>query len=1168
MPRVKLVRGLEEGLGDAIGFLDDGARAATSASLFEPPVVVVPSVGVREWLAERLATRLGASGARDGIAANIDFRFPAVLDHFMPGRPEDDPWSVPAMTSALLRLCDAEPWRGRLAPRIEAAGGPLGLASRLADRFDRYHARRPAMIRLWETGAWALAPEEPGAGGEILATELTEHDRWQFDLWRNLRAEIGVPSLPARLAGELAAPSAEVRASLPPRLLVFGFSSLGQHQVEVISAIARFSEVSVVLVHPSPLLASRWAEAPVARNADALPRRTIEAIPDDLASSVLPLAHGWLRTSREAQHLLARAGVAVALHRVVDTPTGTTTPATVLAALQQAIAEGATAPQPFGATDESLVLHRCHGPARQAEVAFDAIVQALQDDPSLHLHDIAIVSPDIERMAPYLRATFGRAYVDSEGRTCEIPLSVGDRSLQRVDDGARVFVAFLEVASGRMDSASVQALLGDPALLESNRVVEPDLWWQWIAAADQRWGADARHRSLHDVGIVRADGEPEQRHTWLHTLRRLVVGAVSGTGRETSVAGTAPLPDVEVDELPEALRLASLVGAIVALVEATGDRRTPAQWAVAIEDAFVGLCGDDSVLLSSPLATLAELAQVGDEVPVPFADAAAFLWARCDGVPDSRFSRFGGVIATSVASVRLVPYRVLCLVGVDDDVLGGGESEGDDLISRQQLLGDPDARLEHRRALLDAVVSASDRLIICCNGRSLKNNDQVPLPTPLAELLDACRAVGAAPSGAADGPLALEVEHPRHSLSARNFREGGVVPGRTWSHAADARDIAARIAVARVVDSAPTWQPAEVAGPLRATVSQLVEALESPLSTFLDRTLKIDRFDRDDAIGVADPGDVPLVMDDKAWAVAARDCYLAGDAGRDEWRRSLVASGALPVTVGAASWARSELEDAAASFEGALPRRAWREVEEQRMVEVVCADGSVVEATVPPVIEVLEEILLRKGRSWRHVLAEGSRWLFDPTFLAKEPSSWQVSHLYVRLLAASASGIDARGILVPAPYDKGLVMLHRFAFAAPPTRDAARDWFGRLVGLLRCAASTPIPNFDGRARDWAMCASADPPNEEQRAELRREIAEYKDSPFGLAAGRREELIVFGDEADIESVAPGLHVMDAYWKTRDRWWPKPSRRGNGMGKSTNKPYVLVELRLSAASEKPA
>jgi exonuclease V gamma subunit len=122
--------------------------------------VVVPSVGVREWLAEQLALRLGATGARDGVAANISFRFPGVLDHFMPGRPEDDPWSVSAMTAALLPLCTSGKWRDLLAARTAAAGGPLRFASRMADRFDRYHARRPAMIRLWEAGARALAPDE------------------------------------------------------------------------------------------------------------------------------------------------------------------------------------------------------------------------------------------------------------------------------------------------------------------------------------------------------------------------------------------------------------------------------------------------------------------------------------------------------------------------------------------------------------------------------------------------------------------------------------------------------------------------------------------------------------------------------------------------------------------------------------------------------------------------------------------------------------------------------------------------------------------------------------------------------------------------------------------------------------------------------------------------
>jgi len=1158
-----LVRGLEEGLRDTIEFLDVGVPVQSAASLFDSVVVVVPSVGVREWLVERLATRLGASGSRDGVVANVDFRFPAALDHFMPGRPEDDPWTPSAMTAALLTLCDTDPWRRRLSSKVAAVGGPLRFASRLADRFDRYHARRPAMIRRWELGAWSLAPEESGvtADGDELAAELSEHDRWQFEVWRDLRAVINVPSLPARLAGELASPSAEVRSSLPPRLLIFGFSSLGQHQVEVVTAIARFSELKVILVHPSPMLAARWAGAPVARTGDALPRRSVEAVPDDLARTVLPMVYGWLRTSRESQQLLARAGIPVVPHRNVDSVLA---PATVLEALQRATSDGAVTKPLTQPSDQSVTLHRCHGPARQAEVAFDAIVQALQDDPSLQLHDVAIVSPDIQRMEPYLRATFDRSYRDSQGRVCLVPLSVADRSLQRVDEGARVFVAMLAVACGRLDSTSVQALLGDPALLDSNGVVEPEVWWQWIAAADQRWGADAQHRVRHGVTIVRADDSAEQRHTWLHTLRRVIIGALAGTGREPHVARIVPLPDVEVDELPEVLRLASLVGAVISLVESTTELRTPVEWATIIEDAFVRLCGPDSPLLPSPLSTLRELAALGDTVGVPFADAAGFLSTRCDGVPDSRFNRYGGIVATSMASVRLVPYRVVCIVGFDDEALSTGEAEGDDLVSRQHLLGDPDPRLEHRRALLDAVVSATDRLVICCNGRSLKNNDLVPLPTPLAELLDACRAVGAAPSGASDGPLALDVEHPRHSLSARNFRVGGVVAGRTWSHAADARDIASRIATASGRDATLTWQPIETQGVVRATVDELVTALMSPLSTFLERALSISKFDRDDGPEVQDVGDIPLHIDETSWALAARARYLA--VGRDEgseWREALEASESLPVTAGAAARAVSAIEHAAATFNDAFPRDAWTEVEEQRAVEVRCADGSVVEATIPPIISIHEDLVLREGRQWRHVLAEGSRWLFDPKFRVAPLSEWQTSRLCVGLIAAVAAGIDVKGILVPAPHTGrgGSILLHRVALASPISPEIAREWTSVLVGLRRRAASTPIPNFGGLAEQWAQCAAADPPNEELRDELRRQIAEYETPERGHVLGRDEELLIFGPEANVETLVPGIAIMNEYWSLRNRWWRKPSRSGNGMGKVPNRPFVLVELHCS-------
>ena len=775
---VRFVRSLAEGLDDAIEYLETTVSSRPE-SIFDQTTVVVPSVGVREWLTEQVALRLGATNGRDGVAANISFRFPGVLDHFMPGRPEDDPWSVSAMTAALLRLCGGGKWRDDLAARIAAAGGPLRFARTMADRFDRYHARRPAMIRLWEKGARSLAPVADGPDDGMSAV-LADHDRWQFDLWRELRADIGVPSLPSRLEAELADPSTSVLGSLPPQLLVFGFSALGQHQIEVLRAIARYSAVTVVFVHPSPLLADLWAltlsTLSTPAHVDALPLRTIPAVPADVASSVLPLSFGWLRATRETQSLLGRAGVACAPHR----PDARREPRNLLESLQDAVRNGVRVMPRLAQHDGSVTLHRCHGPARQSEVVHDAIVQALQDDPTLQLHEIAVMSPDIERMAPYLRATFGRTYRDSQGAKCTIPLIVADRAVQRVDDGSRLFVEFLRVAGGRMDAAAVQALLGDPSLLASRGVDDPDRWWQWISCAEQRWGADAAHRAREGVEIVAVDGRPEQRHTWLHTVRRIILGAVAAPNEAAVLSGVHPLPDLDADELPSALKLVELLGALIPLVDADMEERSPAGWAALIEDAFTDLCGDDSPLLSVPLAELSGLAALGDDVDVPFSDVAAYLSARFEGVPDARLTRFGGVLATSMASQRLVPYRVICLVGMDDEAFGASESEGDDLIGRQQLVGDPDPRAEHRRAILDAVMSASDRIVVCCNGQSLKNNDPVPTPVPISELLDACRAIGAPERLGDESVLEMDVAHPRHSMSIRNFRPDGVVAGRVW----------------------------------------------------------------------------------------------------------------------------------------------------------------------------------------------------------------------------------------------------------------------------------------------------------------------------------------------------------------------------------------------------
>src|SRR5690606_32540656 len=76
--------------------------ATPLADPFQAEWVSVPSLGFRSWLRFRLAERLGAAGAGDGIAANIEMPFPGSLrwrvlraHRTLEGREHTtDPWEV------------------------------------------------------------------------------------------------------------------------------------------------------------------------------------------------------------------------------------------------------------------------------------------------------------------------------------------------------------------------------------------------------------------------------------------------------------------------------------------------------------------------------------------------------------------------------------------------------------------------------------------------------------------------------------------------------------------------------------------------------------------------------------------------------------------------------------------------------------------------------------------------------------------------------------------------------------------------------------------------------------------------------------------------------------------------------------------------------------------
>jgi exodeoxyribonuclease V gamma subunit len=107
------------------------------------------------------------------------------------------------------------------------------------------------------------------------------------------------------------------------------------------------------------------------------------------------------------------------------------------------------------------------------------------------------------------------------------------------------------------------------------------------------------------------------------------------------------------------------------------------------------------------------------------------------------------------------------------------ERDGDDLTLADPHVGDRDPRSEDRQLLLDALMAATDTLLITYTGRDERTNVERPPAVPVGELLDVVERTVRTEDGS---PVRdhIVVAHPLQPFDARNYTFGELVPGRVW----------------------------------------------------------------------------------------------------------------------------------------------------------------------------------------------------------------------------------------------------------------------------------------------------------------------------------------------------------------------------------------------------
>jgi exodeoxyribonuclease V gamma subunit len=796
------------------------------ADPFASEIVAVPTRGVERWLTQQLSASLGAGDRDDGICANVLFPSPRVLiDEIVAAasgfEAEHDPWSPRRLVWPLLEAIDehlSEDWLSRLRSHLDPGRGDRSRRMRVAEHvarlYDSYTVYRPELLNGW------------------FASEDDEH--WEAKLWRHLRARLDCPGPAERLSGACDGLRGNPDLiEVPSRISLFGLTSLPAQQLEVLRALAEGRDVHLFILAPSTVA---WQQL-----TRALSERDVPVLRGDVGNVLLPknpLLASWGRDGRELQLVLAGSGETQ--ERDHSSEGGEAT--TLLGRLQADIRNDS----PSGgetSIDQSLQLHACHGAARQVEVLRDAVLHALSDDETLEPRDVIVMCTDIERFAPLIEATFGAGAVEDDepgfeqAPTAALRVRLADRSLRETNPVLGVLARLLELTGARMTASEVLELADREPVRARFRFTPDDMSriGEWVGGIGARWGFDAQHRTPFGLQDIRQG-------TWAAGLDRLLSGVALGGEDPALLHGVVPYEDVEGSSIDLAGRLAEYLERLQAIIEQFGERRSLEAWASAAAEAVDSLCatiGSNTqrrIELERLLRTIIDEATVNgitSDVPLDVADFAALLEDRLAGRPTRANFRTGHLTVCTLQPMRSVPHRVVCLLGLDDTVFPRRSArDGDDLLLAQPHVGERDSRSEDRQILLDALMAATDRLIITYTGNDERTNAPCAPAVPIAELLDVVDRC----TGGRD----VVIRHPLQPFDPANFEPAGPAGQGPWSFDSSALDGACALLRERVV-------PAEfLPGPLSPAehgelmeLDQIVSFLGHPVRGFLRQRLGI-----------------------------------------------------------------------------------------------------------------------------------------------------------------------------------------------------------------------------------------------------------------------------------------------------------------------------------------
>ena len=1048
------------------------ARPVPGQSPLEPDLILIPQVAMRRWLQATLAEQYG-------IAANLEFLTPGefvarALNANVPGEKDD-------LDAAALQwqlhgaLADAglmaQPAMAALAAYL-ADGDALrrwSLAGELAAVFEKYQAWRRDLLLRWE------------AGGDAQDAQAV---LWQrIAAGRNHRAR----RIQSYLEG-FADDTRPLPQGLPRRLFAFAVLGISPDVLRVLATQARAGTLHFYLPTPTR---GYWGDLQGVR------ARILQGEQDVLSGleGENPLLAAWGAAGRDFMALLGDYEVVhpSAEIEVHADPLHSGQPAlehdglgdSLLRRLQgdlfhrrppPAVAQQRLAQ--LRRQDPSLQFHACHTRLRELQVLHDQLRALLEDprfDPPLQPREIAVLSPDIDPYVPYLEAVFGGRGRDAGA----LPWALADTSPLAGEPLAEVFVRLLALPVSRFGLSEMLDLLASAPLSEVSGLDADALERvrRWLDVAGARWGLDAAHRQRHQAP---ADAS----YTWQFALDRLLLGHASG--EEADVAGVAALPQLEggaLDVLDAVLRLLTV---LARYQQELDQELAPAQWA----DRLLELLA--SVLPATPQSPAGQRAldrlrkliaqfrsqaeRAGYADTLPAAVVRAHFSAQLSQADTRAPLLTGGISFGRMVPLRLLPFRVICVLGLNDgdfprrDPAAGLSHLVADLHNGQRRHGDRSLREDDRFLFLQLMASAQDVFYLSWIGNDARDGSVREPSVLVDELIEAAAAWHA---DADEAGKQLVVRHSLQPFAADAF--GAVDEPRRFSFRQQWHAAAAQLGQAR--GRLPAWVDTaadELPRPEAISLPELRRFFTQPAQTWLSRRLAIRLPEPAQALEDIEPLDLAGPGLERhqlqQWLLQAA---LDGDSGQLYER--LLARGKVP----SGAFGRNRLQGL---VQGVRPyAELWRRgVDPAALQNLACSveiDGIQIHGQVDDVLEAYLPRLRIGKRNASTVVRNGLDWLLLGA-AGKPRALWQLyeddegrlgPHLQPALspeaARAALAGLVAlyrEGLQQPLAYAPRTALAIHQASSKGREDAAASSWYGGDYSYAEGSEDSHLLIYRGR----------------------------------------------------------------------------------------------------------